>query len=78
MKRIIWLSGILAACLFAPNSVQAGSGFYLSSELGANFAPSLDTKGSGNDRASVCDEFINPLFATVTQTPGYSASGCWG
>lgn len=78
MKRLIWLSGILVACLLAPIRSQADSGFYLSSELGANFAPSLDTKGSSNDRASVCDEFINPLFATVTQTPGYEDYNCTG
>ena len=59
-------------------SMRVDSGLYLSSELGANFAPSLDTLGTSNDRASACDEFINPLFATVTQTPGYENYNCTG
>ena len=61
-----------------PHPAQAGSGRYLSSELGANFAPGLDTRGTSNDRASACDEFINPLFATVTQTAGYEHYNCTG
>ena len=54
------------------------SGFYLSGELGANFASGLDMTGSSNDRASACDEFINPMYATVTQTPGYENYNCTG
>ena len=61
-----------------PHPAQAGSGLYLSGELGANFASGLDTIGSSNDRASACDEFINPLYASVTQTPGYEDYNCTG
>ena len=79
MKRMVFsLVCSIAICLFASSPAQAGSGLYLSSELGANFAPSVDTTGSSNDRASACDEFINPLFATVTQTPGYENYNCTG
>ena len=56
--------------MVAPGWAQAGSGFYVSGEVGANFAMGLDTTGTSNDRASVCDEYINSDFATVTQTPG--------
>ena len=30
------------------------------------------------DRASVCDEFINPRYATVNETPGYENVNCLG
>ena len=58
-------------------SVQAG-GLYVSGELGMNFGKSLDTDGHDTDRPSVCDEYINPMFATVTQTPGYEDYNCTG
>ena len=86
MRKAPWgmnvvLSGLLCVAALGgliPHPAQAGSGRYLSSELGANFAPNLDTLGTSNDRASACDEFINPLFATVTQTPGYENYNCTG
>jgi opacity protein-like surface antigen len=46
-------------------SAQPASGFYLSQEIGLNVAPPLDLLGNSNDRASRCDEFINPRFAEV-------------
>ena len=79
MKRFIsFLICVIATWAFVPSPAQAGSGVYLSIELGANFAPDLDMTGTSNDRASVCDEFINPLFATVTQTEGYENYNCTG
>lgn len=63
MKR--WYSiGIMAiaACVLAPGFVQADSGFYFSSEMGANFAPNMDINGTGYDGASDCDEYINPDY----------------
>ncbi len=67
-----------ATWVVAPSWAQAGSGFYVSGEVGANFATGLDTTGTSNDRASVCDEYINLDFATVTQTPGYENFKCTG
>ena len=64
---IAWMAG----------SVQAG-GLYVSGELGMNFGKSLDTDGHDTDRASVCDEYINSMFATVPQTPGYEDYNCTG
>ncbi|MCY3843707.1 MAG: outer membrane beta-barrel protein [Acidobacteria bacterium] len=49
----------------APASAQTGSGFYLSQEVGLNLAPDVELLGNSNDRASRCDEFINPRFAEV-------------
>lgn len=63
---------------FSTHSAAAEGGFYLSGELGANFASGLDMNGTSDDRASVCDEFINPMFATVTQTAGYENYNCTG
>ncbi len=56
---------ITVICLFLPTPVQAGSGFYISGELGANFASGLDNFGRDDDRASKCDEYINTFFAMV-------------
>ena len=63
MKR--WYSiGIMAIAAWAVASgfAHAGSGFYLSSEMGANFAPNVDINGTGYDGASDCDEYINPDY----------------
>ncbi len=51
--------------------MRADSGFYLRSDLGANFAPEAEFTGASNDRVSVCDEFINPSYASAEgQEPG--------
>lgn len=68
----------IAVLILATHPARAGSGFYLSGELGVNFASGLNMTGTSNDRASVCDEFINPMFATVTQTAGYENYNCTG
>ena len=57
---------------------HAQSGFYFGSEWGANFGSSLDMVGFSNDRASVCDEYINPAFDTVMGTLGYENYNCTG
>ena len=59
----------IATSLFTPGLAQSGASFYLSSELGANIAPILNTIGGDNDRASRYDEYFNPNYAT---TEGYS------
>ncbi len=46
-------------------SAQPRSGFYLSQEIGLNLAPGVELLGNSNDRASRCDEFINPRFAAL-------------
>ena len=58
---------IVVAWVFGPTPARAGSGFYLSSELGANFASGVDLNEYDNDRASHCDEFHNPLYASVPE-----------
>ncbi|MYA28877.1 MAG: hypothetical protein F4090_00300 [Nitrospira sp. SB0672_bin_25] len=56
---------VIVSCLLVASPVEAGSGLYLSSELGANFASGLDNFSRDDDRASKCDEYINPYFAMV-------------
>ena len=46
-------------------SAQSASGFYLSQELGLNLAAPVELLGNSTDRASRCDEFINPRFAEI-------------
>lgn len=41
------------------------SGFYLRADLGANRATGVVLHGKSNDRASRCDEFINPRYAEI-------------
>ncbi len=79
MSFVVSLTLFVAAMwILTAHSARAGSGLYLSSELGANFSPVLDILGMSNDRASVCDEFINPMFAAVTETARYKNYNCTG
>ena len=74
---------VIVAYAVVPGLVLAGSGFYVSSEIGANFASGIDTTGFSNDRATVCDEFINPDFREVPPTvanctgPGRGVGDDW-
>ena len=60
---LLALSG--AGLITGTASAQPTSGFYLSQEIGLNLAPGVELLGNSNDRASRCDEFINPRFAEV-------------
>ena len=63
------------AIVMAPGSVQAGSGFYVSGDLGLNAASGIDTTGRSNDRSSVCDEYINPRYDEVESSDQSDSSG---
>ena len=53
MSFVLSLIAFVAAMwMLPPHLAHAASGVYLSSELGANFSPDLDTTGTSNDRAS--------------------------
>ena len=62
MGALVFRAVVLAvlALAAAPALAQTGGGFYLSSELGINFAPGFDFFGNSTDQGSVCDPFINP------------------
>lgn len=54
-----------AGLITSEASAQPVTGFYLSQEIGLNVAPAVELLGNSNDRASRCDEFINPRFAEI-------------
>ena len=68
-RRALFGAGLLALAgaglITGTASAQPTSGFYLSQEIGLNLAPGVELLGNSNDRASRCDEFINPRFAEV-------------
>ena len=70
---------VIITWMVAANSAQAGSGFYVSGEVGANFSSGLDTTGTSNDRASWCDEYINPRYNEYERCtgPDRSVGGRW-
>lgn len=55
------------------------SGFYLRADLGANAAAGVVLHGKSNDRASRCDEFINPRYAEIPgcTDPDRGSSAGW-
>ena len=54
-------AAVIILCLALP----AQAGLYVSGDFGMNFGASLDSNGASNDRASICDEYINPRYASV-------------
>ena len=74
-----FLAFVIITWMVAPGWAQAGSGFYVSGEIGANVASGLDTTGTSNDRASVCDEYINPRYREMERCtgPDRSVGGRW-
>ena len=59
-------SGAILLAVVTPVEAQV----FFGSEVGVNFAPKFAMTGFSNDRPSVCDEYINPLYASV---PGCTA-----
>ncbi len=85
MKKYIssQLMLIIAAFVLAPGLAQAHEGVYISSDIGLNIASGLETTGYSNDRASVCDEYINPMYAGAHSSdvnctgPDRGSTGDW-
>ena len=50
---------------------QSEERFYVGAEIGALRSPAVTVIGDSNDRSSLCDEFINPLYASI---PGCTAT----
>ncbi len=69
---------LLVAVPGAP-AEEKRSGFYLRADLGANRAGSVTLLGKSNDRASRCDEFINPRYAEIPgcTDPDRGSSAGW-
>ena len=70
-----WVVWVLIVSMAEP--VQA-EGLYVSTDIGMNFGKSLGTDGHDTDRASVCDEYINPQFMMVNSIPGWANANCTG
>ena len=70
-----FLAFVIATWMVAPGWAQAGSGFYVSGDLGINIASGMDTIGTSDDRPSVCDQYINPSYDTVEHSFGADSKG---
>ena len=70
-----FLAFVLGIWVVIPDSVLAGSGLYIRGAVGVNFASGLETTGTSNDRASVCDEYINPGYGEVETSAGVDSGG---
>ncbi len=86
MKKYIVsvLAFVMASFVMVPSWAQAHSeGFYISSDIGLNIASGIETTGYSNDRASVCDEYINPRYAEAHSDkvnctgPNRGSTGDW-
>ena len=71
MKKTSIVVALLVVALGGVPGPAQAQGWYLGSELGGHGVAALGFTGLSNDRASVCDEFINPDYATVSETGGY-------
>ncbi len=77
--RLVFVIATWATWVVAPGWAQASEGFYVSGDLGINIASGLDTTGTSNDRASWCDEYINPRYNEYERCmgPDRSVGGRW-
>lgn len=56
---------LAALILLLAITPDVGAQYYIAADAGHHFAPALTFNNNSNDRSSVCDEYINPLFASV-------------
>ena len=62
-SRVVFFVAVLCALVSGEAQAQFNSGVYVSQELGANFAPTLEIDAhSRRGRGSICDEHVNPFF----------------
>ena len=70
MIRSRCLYSLIVTCtvlfpMATPALAQGERRFYVGAELGTLLSSAVTMTGDSNDRASICDEFINPLYASV-------------
>ena len=70
MIRSRCLYSLIVTCtvlfpMATPALAQGDRRFYVGAELGTLLSYAVTMTGDSNDRASICDEFINPLYASV-------------
>ena len=69
-KRIVYLGVLLfgASLLWPATSwAQQTARIYVGGSAGISRSPNVSMVGDSNDRSSVCDEFINPLYAALSE-----------
>ncbi len=65
MKTAYIIPGALALSLLLSLPGVAQSRWYWGTEFSGGIAAAVTMKGGSTDRASICDEFINPQYASV-------------
>ncbi len=78
MRRHFLHAALIGMAVIHMAAPAWAAGVYFSSELGMNFGASLSLSGSSNDRASVCDGYINPQYDQVEGSTGYENYNCTG
>lgn len=69
-KRIVYLGVLLfgVSLLWTATSwAQQTAKIYVGGSAGVSRSPNVSMVGDSNDRSSVCDEFINPLYAALSE-----------
>ena len=68
----------LVFALFFPTAMGQDR-YYVAVGVGHHYAPGVDYQSDNNDRASICDEFKKPLFASVSgcTVPDRGAGDGW-
>ncbi len=81
MNQSYFQTAAVAALIVLCLAVPAQAGLYISGDFGMNFGSSMTTDGHDTDRASICDEYINPDYASVTtrdcNAPNRGATSLW-
>jgi len=69
---------VLVLSVFAFPGAALGQ-WYFGADIGGGLAPALTMEGQSNDRSSVCDEYINPLYASIPlcTNPNRGAGSGW-
>ena len=66
MRRLTIIAAFICGFMASTTvHAQMNARYYVSLELGTHINPGVSFAGNSNDRSSICDEFINPLFASV-------------
>ena len=69
-------AGLLAAALFALGAPPSHAAeWYAAGGLGANFADAIGLATTDTDRASYCDEFVNPHYAQIPRCAAPNRGG---
>ena len=57
---------VALTCAAALRAVETSAGFYLGASVGADRSPSMRLVSGDDDRATRCDEYVNPRYAELS------------